>query len=90
MILNLNSEEYISNSFQIYSNMIILIILLSIWNTNEIPCGSKNPTENDQCDMSLNATGTTGDIFPVYMLQRICGTRYSPESLTRSENPGNP
>ena len=26
----------------------------------------------------------------VYMLQRICGTRYSPESLTHLENPGNP
>ena len=28
--------------------------------------------------------------LPVYMLQRICGTRYYPESLTRSDNPGNP
>ena len=26
----------------------------------------------------------------VYILERICGTRYSPESLTRLENPGNP
>ena len=26
----------------------------------------------------------------VDMLQRICGTRYSPESLTRLEVPGNP
>ena len=26
----------------------------------------------------------------VYMLQRICGTRYFPESLTHLENYGNP
>ena len=26
----------------------------------------------------------------IYMLQRICGTRYSLESLTRLENPENP
>ena len=26
----------------------------------------------------------------MYMLQRICGTKYSPESLTRLENMGNP
>ena len=29
-------------------------------------------------------------ILVLCMLQRICGTRYSPESLTRLENPGNP
>ena len=26
----------------------------------------------------------------IYMLQQTCGTRYSSESLTRLENPGNP
>ena len=26
----------------------------------------------------------------VYVLQWICGARYSPESLTRLENPGSP
>ena len=29
-------------------------------------------------------------MYIIYMLQRICGNRYFPESLTRSENPGNP
>ena len=60
-------ENYISISFHIERDMIVVTVFLSILNTNWIPFGSENRKENCHHDhIPFNVKGNGNIVFSVY------------------------